>query len=269
MLETEASSPPASASASSSAPDRHSVHSVDLKIPEFLADKALVWFAQTEAQFAVKVLTCSLTKFYYCVAALGRADAAQVVDLIEYCPDELPYESLRELLTKLHSLNPFQRYQEFMSLTLAADKKPSTLMGKMCSLLPLSHRVHKDECFLFKGFILDHLPPNIGTFLMGEDIPDLHKLATKADEIWQSSATRSVNAVSATSMAPPGCEDSAIALRQHPQSHPASHVAPCPTPRPAHPLSSSTTSDLCWYHRKHSDQAQYAELLAHGIRKTN
>ena len=69
-----------------------------------------------------------------------------------------------------------------MTLNLAADKKPSTLMGKMCS--PLNHRVHKDECFLFKGFFLDHLPLNIRTHLMREDISDPRKLAPKADEIW-------------------------------------------------------------------------------------
>ena len=86
-----------------------------------------------------------------------------------------------------------------MSLTLAVNKKPSPLMGKMCSLLPLNHRVHKDDSFLFKGFFLDHLPVNMRTHLMTEDISDPRKLAAKADEIWQSSSTRSVNAVSATS----------------------------------------------------------------------
>ena len=192
MPATETFLPLASASASSSASDRHSLHAVALKLPEFWADNKCVWFAQTDAQFAFKGLSCSLTKFYFCVAALGHADAAQVVDLIEYPPDEdlienpyyeLPYESLRERLTELHTLNPFQRYQEFMSLTLAADKKPSTLMGKMCSLLPLSHRVHKDECFLFNGFFLYHLLPNIRTHLMREDISDPCKLAAKADKI--------------------------------------------------------------------------------------
>ena len=103
------------------------------------------------------------------------------MDLIELLPDKLSYKSLKEPLTKLHTLNPFQRYQVFMSLNLAA--KPSTLMGKMCSLLPLSHRVHKDECFLLKVFFLDHLPPNIRTLLMREDISDPCKLAAKADEI--------------------------------------------------------------------------------------
>ena len=129
MPATETSLPSASAPASNSASDRHSVHAVALKLPEFWADNAHVWFAQTEAQFATKGITCSETKFYYCVAALGHADAAQVVDLIEYPPDELPYESLKERLTELYTLNPFQRYQEFMSLTLAADEKTLQVNG--------------------------------------------------------------------------------------------------------------------------------------------
>ena len=65
MPATETSLPPASASALSSASDRHSVHAVALKLPEFWADNARVWFAQTEAQFATKGITCSKTKFYY------------------------------------------------------------------------------------------------------------------------------------------------------------------------------------------------------------
>ena len=152
MPPTRSFSPSASAPASNSASDRHCVHAVALKLPEFWADNAGVWFAQSEAQFATKGITCSETKFCYCVAALGRVDAAQVVDLIVYPPNELPYESLKERLTELYTLNPFQRYQEFMSLTLAADEKPLKLMGKMLSLLPQSHWVPNDECFLFKGF---------------------------------------------------------------------------------------------------------------------
>ena len=51
---------PASALFSPSASDSHSVHAVAFKLPEFWADKAHVWFAQKEAQFAVRNLTCSL-----------------------------------------------------------------------------------------------------------------------------------------------------------------------------------------------------------------
>ena len=125
--------------------------------------------------------------------------------------------SLKERLTELHTLNNFLRYQVFMSLTLAANKKPSTLMGKMCSLLPLTHRVHKDECFLFKYFSLNYLPQNIRTHLMREDISDPRKLAAKAGESWQSSSARSVNTVLATSPSPNDLDDSVNPLRQCPQ----------------------------------------------------
>ena len=70
-----------------------------------------------------------------------------------------------------------------MALTLAVDKTPSTLMGKMCSLLPLDLRIHKTKCFMCKGFFLNHLPPNICTHLMREDMKDPRKLAAKAKEI--------------------------------------------------------------------------------------
>ena len=77
------------------------------------------------------------------MVALNSTDSAQILDLIEFPPED-PYESFKEHLTELHTLNPFQRYKALMSLTLAADKNPSILMGKMCSLLPLGHRVHKN-----------------------------------------------------------------------------------------------------------------------------
>ena len=110
MPAAEPSSALFSTPASPSASARLGIHAVALKLPKFWADKAWLWFAQTEAQFAVRGLTCSLTKFYYSVAALGHADPAQVVDLIEFPPDKFPYESLKEHLTELHNLNSFQRY---------------------------------------------------------------------------------------------------------------------------------------------------------------
>ena len=114
-------------------------------------DNARVWFVQTEVQFAVRGVTSSLTKFFYCVEALNHADAAQVVGLIEFPPEENPYESLKECLTELYTLNPFQRHQALMALTLVADK---TLMGKICSLLPLDPQ---DPALQVQGFLPQQL----------------------------------------------------------------------------------------------------------------
>ena len=60
---------------------------------------------------------------------------------------ELSKEQFKKL-SKAHNagkaitltMNPFQMYQ---ALTRATDEKLSTLMGKMCSLLPINNRVHK------------------------------------------------------------------------------------------------------------------------------
>ena len=92
--------------ASASRPDTAvsvEVNAVAIKLPEFWTGNAPVWFAQTEAQFAFRGVTSSLTKFYYWVADLNKADAPQVVDLIEYPPEEEPHESLKARLTKLHT----------------------------------------------------------------------------------------------------------------------------------------------------------------------
>ena len=101
---------------------------------------------------------------------------------------------------ELHTLNPFQRYQALMALTLAVAEKLSTLMVKMCSLLPLDHGIQKTECFMFKGFFLNQLALNIRTHLMRGDIMDPRKLAAKADKIWQSASDWSINALSAASL---------------------------------------------------------------------
>ena len=57
------------------------VHTVSVKLPEFWTDHPLIWFTQAEAQFAVKKITASLTKFHYVVAALPQGVAAGVIDI--------------------------------------------------------------------------------------------------------------------------------------------------------------------------------------------
>ena len=94
---------------------------------------------------------------------------------------------------------------------------------------------------------------------MRENISDPPKLAAKADEIWQSSTIRSVNTVSTTSPSPPGFDDSINDLHQRPQPRPASHVAPRSAASHPPALSSSSTSNLYWYHCEHSDKAGFRE----------
>ena len=67
---------------------------ISMKFPAFYPDATKVWFAQPDAQFAIKYITVSKTKFYHAVAILPQEVAAQLlnlirtppaVDLIRYC----------------------------------------------------------------------------------------------------------------------------------------------------------------------------------------
>ena len=82
---------------------------VALKLPVFWPGAAEVWFAQADAQFAIKAISVSKTKFYHAVASLPQDVTAQILDLIRTPPAGDPYEVLKERLTTLYSLNDIIR----------------------------------------------------------------------------------------------------------------------------------------------------------------
>ena len=113
---------------------------VALKPPVFWPNAAEVWFAQADAQFAIKSITIPKTKFYRKVASLPQDLAAQILDLIRAPPAGDPYEILRECLTTLYSLNDYQRFKALVSVPLTGDQKPSHLMNRMLTLLPNDYK---------------------------------------------------------------------------------------------------------------------------------
>ena len=109
---------------------------VALKLLVFWHEAADVWFVQDDAQFAIKSITVSKTKFYHTVASLPQDVAVQILDLIHAPPTGDPYEVLKERLTMLYSLNDYQRFEALDSLLLTGVQKPSHLMNRMLALLP-------------------------------------------------------------------------------------------------------------------------------------
>ncbi|XP_061888044.1 transmembrane protein 132C-like [Entelurus aequoreus] len=58
-----------------------------IKLPEFWETSATAWFAQAEAQFALRGITEDDTKFYYVVSSLGSATATKVVNALTHPPE--------------------------------------------------------------------------------------------------------------------------------------------------------------------------------------
>ena len=74
---------------------------VSMKLPVFWPDAAKVWFAQADAQFVIRKVTVSKTKFYHSVLVIPQEVASQILDLIRAPPAGNPYGVLSEGLITL------------------------------------------------------------------------------------------------------------------------------------------------------------------------
>ena len=220
------------------------LNTVSVKVPAFWPDSAEAWFVQVEAQFALKGVTASLTKFYYCVSSFNQETANQVLDLIKSPPSSEPYEALKNRLLRLFALDDFQRYEAISGLPLSGDMKPSKLMSNMLALLPVGHK----PCFFLRGAFLKRLPADVRAHLLRDDFSDPISLALKADEIYQSRVAS--NPVYAVSSSP---EESINAVRSSGSSRPRRSATPHAGNRQDNRSQSPT---MCYYHRTWASQAK-------------
>jgi len=220
------------------------LNTVSVKVPAFWPDSAEAWFIQTEAQFALKGVTVSLTKFYYCVSAFNQETANQVLDLIKAPPVEGPYEALKARLLKLFALDDFQRYEAISSLPLSGDMKPSKLMSNMLALLPVGHK----PCFFLRGAFLKRLPADVRAHLLRDDFSDPISLALKADEIYQSRIASASTVFSVSND-----DQHALNAVRSDSNRPRRSATPHASNRPD---SRSQSPSLCYYHRSWGSKAK-------------
>ncbi|KAJ8371613.1 hypothetical protein AAFF_G00306780 [Aldrovandia affinis] len=110
------------------------MHAVALKLPEFWQEHAAVWFAQAEAQFALRGITQEDTKYFYVVAALNSSTASRVLSLLQDPPEDDKYLALKQLLLETFELSE-PGVLKLLTLPGLGDSKPSELMDHMLTLL--------------------------------------------------------------------------------------------------------------------------------------
>ncbi|XP_056904781.1 uncharacterized protein K02A2.6-like [Takifugu flavidus] len=157
-------------------------NAVSLKLPEFWETSATAWFAQAEAQFALREITADEIKYYYVVSALGSAMASRVVGILKQPPPENKYGILKAHLLRMFELSDAERASRLFSLQGLGDSKPSELMDKMLDLLG----EHKPD-FLFIQLFLRLLPPQVRAALANTAISDCRALAAEADKFFLAS----------------------------------------------------------------------------------
>lgn len=157
-------------------------NAVSLKLPEFWESSPSAWFAQTEAQFALRQITADETQYYYVVSALGSSTASRVVSLLKRPPLTRKYETLKEKLLKTFELSDTERASRLFSLQGLGDSKPSELMDRMLDLLG-----DNKPDFLFLHLFLRQLPAHVRAALANTASTDCRELAAEADKCFLAS----------------------------------------------------------------------------------
>ena len=140
------------------------------------------WFGHLEAQFSLKQLKTSSTKFYWCISDLPSEVSAHLMHMIPD-PGEDPYQEIKDHLIQLYSLSNYQKFEALINLPFTSDTTPSVLRSSMLNLYPKKF----NPGFVFIGLFLRRLPQSIWDHLLALDLdenPDA--LARKADQLFQS-----------------------------------------------------------------------------------
>lgn len=170
------------------------LNATSVKLPTFWANNAVAWFAQAEAQFALRKITCDDTQYYYLVAALDSDTAARCSFVLTSPPQTAKYASLKKFLLSAYDLTEDQRAQRLLSMQDLGDRQPSEVMDAMLRLCG-DHQ----PCFLFRQIFLRLLPPSVRQALSTSATTDMRKLAQEADLILRAcDATPSHLTVAAT-----------------------------------------------------------------------
>ncbi|KRX51768.1 Retrovirus-related Pol polyprotein from transposon [Trichinella sp. T9] len=146
-------------------------------------------FAQAEAQFALRRVSASPTKYYYVIASLPDSVAPDVDDLLEPAGGA-PYETLKRRLLERYGGSDDDRFNALMNSALAGDTKPSQLLREMRR--NCGKDLDPNTCF-FKKHFLQRLPLNIQMILRANTYSNIEEMANKADELIAFSNNGSVN----------------------------------------------------------------------------
>ena len=152
---------------------------VPVKLPEFWEASPATWFAQAEAQFALRGITDDAIKYYHVVSALGSSTALRVESLIVSPPRAAKYDAIKSHLLKTFQLSDTERADRLFSLQGLGDNKPSELMDRMLNLLG----PNKPD-FLFIHLFLRQLPSQVRAALANTKITDCRALAAEADKFF-------------------------------------------------------------------------------------
>lgn len=152
------------------------VTAVAVKLPQFWTKNSAAWFAQAEAQFAIRGVTQDDTKYFYVVAALDAETATRASAVLLSPPAADKYETIKSFLLEACELSEAERARQLLSLQEMGDRRPSEIMARILQLNGTN-----EHHFLLRYIFLNALPVTVRNSLATSKERDLRRLALEAD----------------------------------------------------------------------------------------
>ncbi len=171
------------------------VSAVTVKLPEFWAQDAELWFARVDSVFRRAHITASLTKFDYIMEKLPDEVMVSIKDIVRAVTDDTedPYGMVKERLLSSFKPSPWALANKLLDFPEIGGGKPSVMMASMLALLPEG----ESAGYLFKTVFLRRLPAEMREHLVAREFTSPQEMAKFADSLWEArnSSSGSVSAV--------------------------------------------------------------------------
>lgn len=220
-----------------------------VKLTPLWTAEVRAWFRLAEAAFYQYAVTEPRMKFHLAAQALPAEVLLHVKAVIEQPENFLdPYAALRSRLLEVYEKSQWQKAAELLRAGELGDRKPSTLMDELLTLVP------GDLNILVKAAFLGRLPVSMRDHVQqGAEDLSFQELAAKADAIWHSrSASGTAPAVLAAVAVPeeehkqvvdPEELEQVLAAVRFVKKQPGGHKT------------ASGKASWCWRHRKFGKEA--------------
>ena len=161
-----------------------SVCGATVQLPSFDKIEPMAWFAVAEANFALRKVTDSTTKYYYVLSKLDSSTLRKLSAFLQVPRGEDPYQEIKVTLCGIFEPALEQKLDMLLATTDSGDTPPKEFGLELQRLLG---KVSIDD--ILKMIFLRSIRPSIVTAITGSLNSKFEAVLDAADRAWKASSS--------------------------------------------------------------------------------
>ena len=221
--------------------DAATVFGASVQLPMFDRTEPDTWFILADANFNLRGVTDSRTKYWYVLSKFDATTLRKLSTFLQLPTGNDPYKELREMLCQTYEPLLEQKIDAFLELKEIGEERPSEFG---LELQRLTAKASMDD--VRKRVFLHCLPKTIVTAIRGSLEGDFQTVVKAANRVWTAASTSAEVSLSPATVA--AVTSGQTSSRGGKQGGGRQHV-----PRPSTQMTSLT---LCSFHKRFGHAAR-------------